>query len=335
MKRLKTLVYGGGAVGLGIASCLLKAGHGVTILARPETVHALNQAGLVRTGIFGPMAAPPGSFEAATSWDGLRRAAFDYALVCTKAFDSEPAAHDLAAHRERLGERGLVVLFQNGWGNADVFRRFFPPQAIYNARVITGFTRPQPNVVEVTVHAQPIHVGSLYTPATTPVEALCTAISAGGIPCRAVSDIGRDLWAKLLFNCPLNGLGAVFGVPYGTLAANEHSREVMDAVIAEVFEVMGAAGYATHWRSAEDYLPVFYGELVPRTAEHYSSTLQDLRAGKRTEMDALNGAIVALGQRHGIAAPVNAAIYGMVKFLESRAAGRQSASEGRGGDSAA
>ncbi len=315
---MHTLIYGGGAVGLGIASCLLKAGQDVTILARADTVPLLQEAGLVRRGIFGPAFAPPGTFGAVASLDALGHATFDYVLVCTKSFDSESAARDLHAHRRVLKKHGLVVLFQNGWGNAEVFRRFFPPPVIYNARVITGFTRPRPNVVEVTVHAQPIAVGSLYSPETGPVAALCKAIAAGDIPCQAVREIGKDLWAKMLFNCPLNGLGAIFGVTYGELGASEHTRAMMDLVIAEVFSVMHASGYSTYWRHAEEYLPTFYGELVARTARHYASTLQDLRAGKRTEIDALNGAIVALGQTHGVATPANALIYRAVRFLEGR-----------------
>ena len=56
---------------------------------------------------------------------------------------------------------------------------------------------------------------------------------------------------------------------------------------------MHAAGHASHWATPGEYLPVFYGSLVPSTARHESSTLQDLRAGKRTEIDALNGAPTA------------------------------------------
>jgi 2-dehydropantoate 2-reductase len=120
----------------------------------------------------------------------------------------------------------------------------------------------------------------------------------------------------MLFNCALNGLGAIFGVTYGTLGKNPHSRAIMEAVVTEIFDVIHAAGYTTHWPDAEDYLARFYADEVRLTARHYPSTLQDLRAGKRTEIDALNGAVVRLGITHGVAAPVNAAVYHMIKFLE-------------------
>jgi 2-dehydropantoate 2-reductase len=311
------LIYGGGAVGLGIASCLLKAGQSVKILARPETVQRLEHEGLFRTGIFGDAWAAPDLFQTISSLDGLtQEEVLDYVLVATKSFDSEPAARDLADHPHLLADGGVIVLFQNGWGNAEIFARHFDPGIVYNARVITGFTRPQPNHVEVTVHADLIRVGSLRSLDIKPVRPLCEAISAGDIPCRPTAEIAKALWAKMLFNCALNGLGAVFGVTYGTLGESPHTRAIMDAIIGEIFDVMHAAGYSTHWPTAEDYLARFYADEVQLTARHYPSTLQDLRAGKRTEIDAMNGAVVRLGVAHAVPAPVNAAVYHMIKFLE-------------------
>jgi 2-dehydropantoate 2-reductase len=294
----------------------LKSGASVTILTRPATRQRLDREGLTRTGIFGTTWAGPDLFQTATSLDDLDDTAFDYVLVATKSFDSGPAARDLAAHRHLLADRGLVVLFQNGWGNAEAFAHHFDPAAIYNARVITGFTRLEVNHVEVTVHADPIGIGNLISPDVVCVQSLCEAISAGGIPCLATPDIAKFLWAKMLFNCALNGLGAVFGVTYGALGGSPHTRAIMDAIIAEIFEVMRAEGYSTHWPTAEAYLARFYADEVRLTARHYPSTLQDLRAGKRTEIDALNGAVVRLGVAHGVPVPVNFAVYHMIKFLE-------------------
>ena len=314
----RTLIYGAGAVGLALASCLLAAGERRAILARPQTARRLAQEGLLRTGLFGRAYAPPGRLDVVSTLDDLPAAPVDCVLVCVKSYDSGAAARDLHAHGPLVGPRTRFVLFQNGWGNAQTFARFFPPQAIYNARVITGFARPAPNRVEVTVHADAIHVGSLYGAGLASVEGLCAAVAAGGIPCRTAPEIARDLWAKMLFNCPLNALGALLGLPYGALAESEHARPVMEAIVREVFAVMGAAGYASHWPTASDYLPVFYGTLVPRTARHLSSTLQDLRAGKRTEIDALNGAVVALGEAHHVPVPANRVVYHLIKQLESQ-----------------
>jgi 2-dehydropantoate 2-reductase len=241
---------------------------------------------------------------------------YDYIMVCVKSFDSAGAARDLAENKALFGKGTKIVLFQNGWGNADVFVSHFQAEQVYSARVITGFHRPDDNEVEITVHADAIHVGSLFGCDLGCIEKLCELIDRGGIPCEKTSDIAGDLWAKMLYNCALNPLGAILDVPYGALAASEFTRVVMNNIVEEVFEVMEKAGYKTRWQSAKDYLAIFYQRLVPDTAKHKSSTLQDILAEKKTEIEALNGAVLKLAEKYQISVPYNTVIYNMVKFAE-------------------
>lgn len=315
---MRVLIYGGGSVGLGIASCLVRAGVRTDILAREETAACLKAGGLVRKGIFGEFCAAPEAFGCTTRLAAPAEGAYDFILVCTKSYDTAAAARELRVCSGCVDERTRIVLFQNGWGNAEVFAGYFPAAQVFNARVITGFERPRPNVVMVTVHADAIHIGSLFGAQTAAVEPLCAAIAAGGIPCGPTEEIGRDLWAKMLYNCALNPLGAILNVPYGKLAADASSRFLMDRIAGEVFEAMAAAGFGTHWDSAEGFLEVFYGRLVPDTAGHKSSMLQDIRAGRRTEIEALSGAVLRLGERHRIAVPFNTAVYQLIKFMEPK-----------------
>jgi 2-dehydropantoate 2-reductase len=310
------LVYGGGAVGLGIGSCLIKSGARVTILAREETRRALSEHGLVREGIFGEHHAPPGTFGVVSGLDECEGDAYDFILVCTKSFDTENAAHDLADHGRLLGENGRVVLFQNGWGNAETMASRIPKEIVYSARVITGFIRPLPHKVVITVHADAIHAGSLFS--GSPCEELlplCEAITNGGIECINVRNVGKDIWAKMLYNCALNPLGAIFSVPYGALALHDESRAIMDSIVREVYSVMQNHGYETLWKTPEEYCAVFYADLVRLTAAHESSMLQDLRAGRRTEIDALNGAVVRLSKNPGQETPVNLTVSRMIGFI--------------------
>ncbi len=316
---MQILIYGGGAVGLGIASCLIRPVHRVEIIARADTVAALKQNGLIRTGIFGRVHARPDEFVCRESLAEGDRSEFDFVLVCTKSFDSAAAARDLAEHDDRLGSRACLVLFQNGWGNAETFCEHFDRDRIYNARVITGFRRPRPNEVEVTVHADAIRMGSLFAPDPSVVQPLAQAIREGGIPCEVTDAVERDLWAKMLYNCALNPLGAILHVPYGALADEGSTRLLMSQIVGEVFAVMSAACYRTHWQRPEDFLQVFYEKLVPDTAEHRSSMLQDVSAGKRTEIEALTGAVLKLAKRYDIEVPYNRAIYNLIRFIENSA----------------
>ena len=302
---MRVLIYGGGAVGLGVASCLLKSGAAVDIIARENTVEALKKSGLTRTGIFGDFYALPETFGSYTRLSDIAvKKPYDYILVCTKSFDSLEAAKDISSHKFLFDEKTKIVLFQNGWGNAEAFLRFFDKKLIYNARVITGFSRPKKNEVVITVHAEPIHIGSLFGEDSSSVEKLCEAIAGGDVPCQTTESIEKDLWAKMLYNCALNPLGAILDVPYGVLAEYEFTRSVMNGIVAEIFEVLRQAGYKTHWQKPEDFLEVFYRKLVPDTAQHKSSTLQDILAKKKTEIEALNGAVIKLAQKYQVEVPV-------------------------------
>jgi 2-dehydropantoate 2-reductase len=315
---MKVLIYGGGAVGLGIAGFLLKSKAQVDIVARESTVSALRKHGLVRTGIWGDYYAEPAAFASYTSLSEIKIKGYDYILVCTKSFDSSDAAKDLAQYDSMLSDKTKIVLFQNGWGNAEIFLSFFDKEKIYNARVITGFSRPKANEVTITVHADSIHIGSLFNEDLVCIENLCQSIDKGGIPCQATSNIEKDLWAKMLYNCALNPLGAILDVPYGVLAEHEPSRIIMKGIVEEVFEVIKATGHQTHWQSPKDFLEVFYNQLVPDTARHKSSTLQDILAKKKTEIDALNGAVIKLAEKHEVHVPYNSAVYNIVKFIEAK-----------------
>ena len=129
---LKVLVVGVGAVGLGLASFLLQSGCRVSLLARDDTELVKN--GLYRVGIFGEFHSH--SFEI---FQGpAKDTKFDYVLVCVKSFDTENTGREL---REWLPNSSNIVLCQNGWGNAEIFSKYF--QNVFNARVITGFIRLQ------------------------------------------------------------------------------------------------------------------------------------------------------------------------------------------------
>ena len=237
---MNVLIYGAGAVGLGLASCLLKAGHQLDLIGRTATIDALKQHGLDRTGLFGDFHSTPAQFGAWHSLGDLPSRNYDFILVCTKSFDSHPAAEDLFPYFEK--SQTPVVLCQNGWGNAATFADFFPNDRIKNARIITGFQRPQPHQVAITVHADAIHLGSLFDDDVSKLEGLRAAIDQGGIPCAVTPAIGKDLWAKMLYNCMLNGLSTLFNVPYGALGESPHTCDMMQTIAHEVFAVMRADG---------------------------------------------------------------------------------------------
>ncbi len=192
---MNILLCGAGAVGLGLASCLLKAGERVDLIGREATVTALQQNGLQRTGLFGDFTAAPDSFGVYASLSDLPETDYDYLLVCTKSFDTRTSAEQIAAIPFLKNASTPIVLCQNGWGNAEIFAEHFPKERIQSGRVITGFRRPQKHQVDITVHADAIHLGSLFDDDVSGLEPLSAAIDGGGIPCAVTPTISKDLWA--------------------------------------------------------------------------------------------------------------------------------------------
>ncbi|MBT4502763.1 MAG: 2-dehydropantoate 2-reductase [Gemmatimonadetes bacterium] len=315
---VKSLIIGGGGVGLGIASCLLKAESSVSIASRPATRDQVAKSGLTRTGIFGDFHAPPGDFAIYSDLEQIPPTPFDFLLICVKSFDTAAVARDLASHPVLVSPETKILLFQNGYGNFETFADHFPPERIFLARVITGFYLTDRHQVEVTVHAAPILIGNPLSPSSAEIADLCAAISRGGIPTEPTPHIVRDLWAKILYNSMLNPLGAIFGATYGALGDSPHSRWLMEQVADEAFAVMDACNISTHWPDVVPFLEAFYGQMLPPTRGHESSMLQSIRNGQRTEIDALNGAVVHLGGQSGIDTPHNRTVVELIKFLEKQ-----------------
>jgi len=130
-----------------------------------------------------------------------------------------------------------------------------------------------------------------------------------------VDNIQMHIWAKALYSAALNPLSAIFGVEYGKLT-NPHSFAIIENLIHEAFKVAEAEKVELFWNSAEEYLSHLRHEQIPLTEKHRSSMLNDIKRGKKTEIDFLNGVFVALGKRYNIPTPVNETTVRVIKFLE-------------------
>lgn len=313
---MKVLLIGAGAVGLGIGAALSEAGWDLDIVAKGKTKEALEKNGIVRKGLFPEVIIPAGKVTIYEKLPAIAEAQYDFILICTKTTVSAQIAAELANNRRVLSEKGKIVLFQNGFGNNEVFLKFFEKQQIYSARVITGFTRPELYISEVTVHAAPILIGSLNRNSLESILPLAQAMSKGGIPCEVTEEIGKALWAKMLYNCTLNPLGAILNVTYGQLTETSYSTYIMNKIIDEIFQVMAAAGYSTYWENADSYKRELYEKLIPTTYDHRSSTLQDIERKIITEIESLTHVIVSLGEKFNIPVPYNDMIYNLIKTKE-------------------
>lgn len=301
---MKVLVLGAGAVGLSVAAKLSTVCE-VHAVSRKKNADAVTANGFSLSGIWGS-----GTFRFNISDNVPKGARYDYIVITSKSQDTDSICREYAATI-----RGTeTVSLQNGIGNEEIISRY--TDRVIGGMIITGFEWRADNLVHVSVEAGPARLGRFPAGLDEPVQRLVALMARAGIPVEGAAGIRSELWAKTLYNCALNPLGAVMGVPYGELARPAAWR-IITRIVSEGFAVVHAEGVRLPWETAGEYLAYLHDVQLPATALHHSSMLQDISRGRRTEIDFLNGAIVAKGTAHGIPTPVNACIADLVKLRES------------------
>jgi len=310
---MNILICGMGALGTVFGVFLKEAGHAVFGLAKERHLPDLQGRKLQVTGIWGEHSA---TFDGiASSGDEFCGTKFDLIVLTVKSYDTAEA---ISLAKPLVGERTLVMAAQNGYGNYETVAAAVGKEHSLLARVIFGAKLLAPGSAEVTVIADAVRLGQpdMAVPEAR-VREVAAAINASGIPTEYAGNITAVLWDKILYNAALNPPGALLECTYGQLAENDQSRLLMDRIIDEIFLVATALGIPLNWSSADDYRRHFYTRLVPPTAAHYPSMYHDVKAGKRLEIEALNGAIVRLGSENGIETPVNKTITELVRAKEA------------------
>ncbi len=312
---LNILIVGAGAIGSVFGGLLAYIGHKVTLLGREKYMDAVRENGLRITGLFGDKIVK--NIATAIAPEEIAQMPYDAILITVKSYDTENAAVSASPF---VGQDSLVISLQNGLGNAEILLEKFGESRVLAGRVIFGAEIPHPGTVDVTVFAEPVMIGSPDNSIPMRrIENICSEIDLCGVPCKPTDEIRKFIWSKALYNCALNPLSAVLGVPYGKLLDTESSRETMRKVVAEIFAVAERLGVEMFWEKPEEYIEVLFGRLIPDTAAHHSSMLQDIRAGRRTEIDSLNGAIARMGAECGVECPANAELAEKIKRLEKLA----------------
>ncbi len=314
---MKVFVLGAGAMGGLFGAKLHAAGHDVWLYdIWQEHVEAINADGLIVEEVDGARAIhkPPASSD-----DPAALAEADLVLVEVKAYDTFEA---LTAVREWLPPAAFVLSLQNGVGNLEEMRRALPD----HERVILGTTAQGSNVVEaghiLRTGPGPTEIGDPRDDAEPErLEEIAAAFRAADVPMTVAPDVMPAVWAKLAANAAINPLTALTGLRNGELPGAPGIPEIYTAIVNELVAVMDELGIA---RIKDDY--VAYAEFVMEvTATSYSSMLQDVRNRRRTEIEAINGAVARFGAEVGVDAPVNQMIAALVRQRQ-----RDYLEEGRG-----
>ncbi|MFI9786953.1 2-dehydropantoate 2-reductase [Kitasatospora sp. NPDC051984] len=312
---LRIVVFGAGSVGCRLGGALSAVAE-VTLIGRPAAMAELDRVGLTLTGPGDRrLRARPG-----TAVDASAAAGADYVLVTVKSSDTAEAARELAPH---LDERSTVISFQNGLHNARLLAEGLPGRRVLAGMVPFNVVRTGPGAFHQGTD------GRLMLERADTAERFAAVSEAAGLPVELRGDMPQVQAAKLLLNLN-NAVNALSGRPLREQLGSRPYRLVLARCQREGLAALRAAGLVparlgpvpASWMPAVLRLPDgLFRRLAAASlrvdAQARSSMWEDLQRGRRTEVDELQGEVVALAARHGLAAPANRRLLELVREAES------------------
>jgi 2-dehydropantoate 2-reductase len=298
MKTDVILILGTGALATLFAARLSAAGVDVTVLGSwPEGLAALREKGARLDG-------DERGFRVHATDDPAHCRGAICALVLVKSWQTERAATQLV---DCLADDGLALTLQNGLGNDTLLSGTLGLPRVARGVTTTGATLLEPGLVRLGGEGT---VSLEAHPRLAPLEAM---LRRAGFAVEVVEDAISLVWGKLVVNAAINPLTALLRVPNGELLERPEARRLMGELAGEAAAVALKLGVALPFTGPECAAE----EVARKTAGNRSSMLQDVLRGAPTEIDAINGAVVHLGEEMGLPTPVNRLVWSLVKSLSA------------------
>ncbi len=308
MKRAmdeKTVVLGGGSLGLLLAGKLCAAGLKCVVWTRTrEQAARLNEDGLIVEERGGESAVRLPAV--ACAWEDAAPAAGIVLLAVKQPALTERLLKRLA---ELVPPGGTVVPFQNGVGHIEALREALPGREIVVAVTTEGALRTEANRVRHT-GAGDIRLGDDGLSRPERLIAVERMLTQAGFSVFLSKQLDKETMRKLLINAVINPITAILRIPNGGIAESPERLALAKALFRETFEVLGP-----HGLDGESDLWQAVLRVCEATAGNRSSMLQDVEAGRATEIDSINGAIARMAAKQGLDAPWNRAVTALVKAI--------------------
>jgi 2-dehydropantoate 2-reductase len=305
-------VFGAGAVGGYFGGRLAQAGEDVVFIARGDHLKAMQTRGLRVDSIEGNFVIDP---VHATD-DPTEIGVADAVLVSVKAGQVSEAAE---AMRPMVGPETFVVPLENGVEAPSQLAEVLGKQHVLGGlcRIISALVAP--GHVRHSGISPTITFGELDRRRSTRADRLRQAFDkAEGVTPHIPSDIRVALWEKFLFIAALSGVGAVTRAPVGVLRSLPETRRLLEEAMAEILAVAQALGIALSPETVTETMAFVDGLPASGTA----SMQRDVMAGRPSELESQNGAVVRLGREAGVETPMHSFIYHSLLPQELRVRGQ-------------
>jgi 2-dehydropantoate 2-reductase len=286
-------VLGVGGVGGFLAAALEHAGTGVTLVAREPTAAHLAAHGIeLRSERLGELHERP---AAVTELSGP----VDVLVVATKATGLEAALE-----RVRDAQPNLVIPLLNGLDHLALLRERFGTAAVAGTIRIEA-DRPRPGSITHTSPFLRVELASADPARRPALEAFAHTLQAADVPSRVLDSEAQVMWSKLVRLNALACATAAFDLPLGRIRDDPEKRAVLEGLVRETAAVARAEG-----------APIDPAEVMAELDEAHatlgSSMQRDIAAGREPELDAIPGAVLRAGARHGIDCPTIERAVGLI-----------------------
>lgn len=311
----KIAVIGAGAVGSLIGGLLARAGEDVTLVARPAHAEAIRAKGLRIAGVLGELTV---AVRAAENL-GFRP---DVALMAVKTQDVESACRPVSAALQDAA----VVTLQNGVRSDEIIASLLPKENIVSGVVLLNAQFLKPGEI-IYARGGRLIIGEAFGPNGPRTEQIRTLLGLA-IRTETSADIRGAHWTKLLMNNVANGLEAITGLSVRECLSDPGLRRIAALTLKEGYRAVRKSGIRLAPLPGVPLASLNIIALSPVFAAAWmlgrsvgslktlGSTLQSLRRGRPTEIDYLNGEIVSLGRKAGMATPYNAGVVTLVREVE-------------------
>lgn len=303
--RPRIAVIGPGALGTLVAGRLARAGLPTLLLD-----YRLDRALLLHEGGVCIRQANEECHVALTvTADPANLRQVDAALVLVKAYQTDAVAATLAAH---LPPHAVALTLQNGLGNVEILQLHLGQDRVFGGTIAQGAYLEAPGVVRDT-GSGPTVVGNPAHRADARLDDLAQALLFAGFAVAITNDLDAALWNKTILNAAINPVAALTRLRNGELAAHEPSLTLMTAAAREGARIAAKHGIAlnvTDWKARLQ-------TICHATAPNINSMLNDVLHHRRTEIDAITGAIIRTGERYRLHAPINRSLWHLVRTIET------------------
>lgn len=305
---MRIAIFGTGGVGGYFGGRLAQSGEDVTFIARGEHLRAIQKKGLKVDSLNGGFVINP-----AKATDDVNEVGeADLVIVGVKAWQVPEAA---GAMKPMVGPKTTVLPLQNGVDAVgQLIAELGPDRVIGGLCKIVSFV-VGPGHIRHAGFAPSVVIGESDNLRSDRVVAIVNVFNDAGIETTIAADIEAALWMKFLFIASFSGVGAIANAPAGVLRTDPESRAQMVHAMEEIFALAQARGITL----PQDAIETVMAGVNALPEDATSSMQRDIAAGKPSELESQNGAVVRMARESGVDVPTHELIYAKLKPLEERA----------------